>query len=206
MSSVSQKRRVPRRVWLVPVLVLWTIAVIAGLGRLIVYANDPGPVGAPSASWPAESRLPRSQSLPTLLVFTHPQCPCSRASVAELARLMAAAGGRVATHVVMYRPAGEPADWARTDLWKSAAAIPGVDTILDDDGRESRRFGVSVSGHALLYDASGRLLFSGGMTSARGHEGDNAGRDAITSLILTGNASIASTRTFGCFIHPGASK
>ena len=194
------------RVWLVPVLVLWTVAVVAGLGRLSVYANDPGPTGVAAASWPETSRLSRSQELPTLLVVTHPQCPCSRASVNELARLMAAARGRVATHVVMYRPTTETADWARTDLWTSVAAIPGVDVILDDDGRESKRFGIAVSGHALLYDANGRLLFSGGMTSARGHEGDNAGRDAITSLILTGHAPIASTRTFGCFITPGASQ
>jgi hypothetical protein len=67
------------------------------------------------------------------------------------------------------------------------------------DGRESARVGVAV--HALLYDARGRLAFSGGITSARGYEGDNAGRHAIEALLVDGTSTIARTSVFGCFLR-----
>ena len=38
-----------------------------------------------------------------------------------------------------------------------------------------QRFGAETSGQTLLYDRDGRLLFSGGTTGSRGHDGDNAG-------------------------------
>jgi hypothetical protein len=108
--------------------------------------------------------------------------------------------GRVTAMVLVYRPASEPVGWAQSDLWRSAAAIPDVRMVVDDDGRESKRFGVAVSGHTLLYDARRRLVFSGGITAARGHEGDNAGRNAIEGLLVDGTARVARTSVFGCFL------
>ena len=51
--------------------------------------------------------------------------------------------------------------------------------LRDDDGAEARRFGAETSGQTLLYDARGALAFSGGITGARGHAGDNAGRASL---------------------------
>ena len=110
--------------------------------------------------------------------------------------------GRLATAVLMLRPAGMPDDWVHTDLWSSAAAIPGVSVLADDEGAEARRFGAATSGQALLYSADGQLLFAGGITESRGHSGDNAGRSAIESLVL-GSQTIPTTRpaltpVYGC--------
>jgi len=57
----------------------------------------------------------------------------------------------------------------------------------------------------LLYDISGRLVFDGGITSARGHQGDNAGRSAISAL-LTGQHDVVvrATPVFGCLIVPAS--
>jgi hypothetical protein len=53
----------------------------------------------------------------------------------------------------------------------------------------------------VLYGTDGRLLFRGGITGARGHEGDSAGRDAVVALISGGVSSAAvSTPVFGCQI------
>jgi hypothetical protein len=54
---------------------------------------------------------------------------------------------------------------------------------------------------AVLYDARGRLLFSGGLTSARGHEGDSFGLRRIRSLLLTGEADRRDAPVFGCSLH-----
>jgi hypothetical protein len=42
---------------------------------------------------------------------------------------------------------------------------------------------VSTSGHVLLYDAGGRLTFSGGITASRGQRGDRYGRNAVLARI-----------------------
>jgi hypothetical protein len=192
---------VPRAVW-VGLGIVWLAAVLGGFWRLGTYANVAGPAGAPPDAWPAASAIARDVKEPTVLVFAHPQCPCSSATVAELARLMAHSQGRMRAQVVMYRPASQPVTWAQGDLWRSAAAIPGVSVSLDNDGVESKRFGVAISGHTLVYDEQGRLIFSGGITASRGHEGDNDGRLAIASFLENHTMAISRTPVFGCFLRP----
>jgi len=70
--------------------------------------------------------------------------------------------------------------------------------LRDDDGLEATRFGVITSGQTVLYDPSGALLFSGGITGARGHAGDNAGRASLVSLLNQGKTDLSSTSVFGC--------
>jgi hypothetical protein len=125
-----------------------------------------------------------------LVLFAHPHCPCSRATIGELAKLMTDCRGKLTATVLMLRPAGVQDGWERTDLWDSAAAIPGVSVVSDAGGTESRRFGAVTSGQVLLFAPDGRLLFSGGITESRGHRGDNAGRSAVAALVLgTGRAA-----------------
>jgi hypothetical protein len=111
---------------------------------------------------------------------------------------MTQAQGRVTAYVVFVKPANFSEDWEKTDLWASAAIIPGVSVVVDDEGVESGRFHAATSGQTMLYDKEGRLLFSGGMTSARGHAGDNAGRAAIASLLVKDEAQQSTTPVFGC--------
>jgi hypothetical protein len=82
-------------------------------------------------------------------------------------------------------------------LWRSAEAIPGVTVRADQDGNEARCFQAKTSGHVALYDVHGKLLFSGGITSSRGHSGDNAGRSAIMKL-LKHEMAVGETPVFGC--------
>lgn len=111
---------------------------------------------------------------------------------------MTHAQGRLTAYVLFLKPAGFSDDWERTDLWQSAASIPGVKVLIDEDGAEARLFNSSTSGQTILYDSAGRLLFSGGITGSRGHSGDNAGRSAITSLLNAGAATRTETFVFGC--------
>jgi hypothetical protein len=118
--------------------------------------------------------------------------------VSELARLMAEVDGGLQARVLFLRPKGMEEGWERTDLWRRAAAIPGVRVAADPDGIEAARFGATVSGQVVAYDADGRLLFAGGVTGARGHEGDNAGRARLVALLRTGTADSRRSRVFGC--------
>ena len=104
----------------------------------------------------------------TLVLFAHPHCPCTRASLHELDGLLAETQNRVSVTVVFTIPDGVTADWEQGDLWNSATSIPGLRVIRDQGGGEAHRFDVEGSGHVLLYAPSGKLLFSGGITASRG--------------------------------------
>lgn len=177
---------------------LWACAVGAGLVQLWTYETRPGVDATAPGRWPEGTALPAPSARPTLVLFLHPQCTCSRATVAELARLRARIGTGADLHVVMLAPIGMPEGWTHTALWDAAAAIPGVTVHDDADGTEAARFGAATSGQALLYGRDRHLLFAGGITASRGHEGDNAGRDAVEQLIRTGHAARAWTHVFGC--------
>jgi hypothetical protein len=162
---------------------VWLLCAAGGLSVLWRFDNAPG-VGANAQShWPADSLLARSASGPTVVLLAHPQCSCTLASLEELREALARADVRPKTYVLFLKPEGFANGWEQTDSWRIAAAIPDVTVVRDDSGREANRFGAATSGQTFLYDAGGALLFSGGITSARGHAGDNAGRTELVSLL-----------------------
>ena len=111
---------------------------------------------------------------------------------------MAHVQGRLEAYVLFLKPEGLPGDWAWTDLWRSAAAIPGVTPIIDNGRYEARLFQATTSGQTVLYDHQGELIFSGGITASRGHFGDNAGKTAIIALMNTKFPNLKETDVFGC--------
>jgi hypothetical protein len=114
----------------------------------------------------------------------HPHCPCSRASIGELSILMTRSRSRMTAFVLFVEPPGFGDAWTKTDLWSSAGAITGV-TRLIDRGAEATLFNAATSGQTMVYDRRGHLIFSGGITAARGHLGDNSGVTSIAALIDT---------------------
>lgn len=135
-------------------------------------------IPAPS-KWPAESALKLASPLSTLVMFAHPKCPCMRASVGELERLMAQLNGKLHVYVVMLVPTGFSSDWAKTDIYETLRHIPGVTVFFDHNGTETSRFGALTAGFTVLYGPDGFLLFDGGITVGRGHSGINPGILAI---------------------------
>ncbi len=177
---------------------VWLVSLGCCMAWINYYVETPGPAGLPPDQWPQSSLLPRESNQPTLVLFAHPQCPCTAATLGELALLMAQTQGHLRAQVWFLKPENTPDNWTNTSHWRAAAAIPGVSVHEDRDGREARRFQTFTSGEALLYAFDGRLLFHGGITESRGHSGDNAGRSAITALVLGEPASIIQTPVFGC--------
>jgi hypothetical protein len=177
------------------------VAVGYGLAMLWSFENAPAARAEIAAAWPPEALLHQRPGRPALVVVLHPQCSCSLATVAELARLMARAGGAVDAYALVLAPRSEPDAWVHSGLWRAAADIPGVRVIADRDGHDARRFGAIASGQTMLYGGDGRLAFSGGITASRGHEGDNAGVDAIQAVLRgTPAPRRASTFVFGCLL------
>jgi hypothetical protein len=179
---------------------LWLVGTTWGMDRLLHHANAPGEQDAAQPVWPAESTLVRPTGN-ALVVFAHPLCPCTVATIEELDRLMARTGGRLAAIVAVYEPERGSAEWTRSLFARRAAKIPGVTVVSDVEGREALRFGAATSGDCFLYDARGSLVFRGGITISRGHQGDSPGRAAIESFVLEGKLEGTTTHVFGCSLR-----
>lgn len=198
-----RRRRWLRR-WAAAVAVLgWLCAVGHGFDRLLAHQAAAGAHGAAPAEFPRKSRLVRAADRATLVMIVHPRCPCTRASIRELARLMPKLGGAVAPAFVVAVPGTGEMDAQTSLAWQLASEVPGAQLLADPGGQEARRFGALTSGHVLVYDAQGALRFSGGITPGRGHEGPSAGADALARS-LEPRGDTLSAKVFGCeLFDPG---
>lgn len=182
--------------------ILWAAAVSVGLVALLRHEAVPGANATAPWAWPATGALELDAHVPTLVLFAHPRCPCSHATLDELALLMAHCQGRVRAHVFFFQPHGAGANWSQTALTRDAAAIQGVKVAMDRDASLARHFGATTSGHVFLFEPSGRCLFSGGITAGRGHGGENAGRSAVEAWVLGQRTEITNLPVFGCPLYP----
>jgi hypothetical protein len=185
-------------------IVVWTVAVIAGwtaLGRYQFSANDSS--GSKHVDhWPPESRLPRTLEHSTLIVFLHPKCPCSRASLTELERLFTSVQGRTDGEINCVVDATIPenasGDWLDTDTLNRAKNLPNARVIADRGGAEAAAFGATTSGFVMLFNEQGTCQFAGGVTESRGHEGENVGLDALQRVLCNEINTTQSFPVFGC--------
>ena len=180
-------------------LFAWVVACAAGFAGLAAYRGATGEPARAAATWPAASRLASAgPDSARLVAFLHPRCPCSRATLGEIERILARPHQPLCAVAVLVVPDSLGAAWAHTDLYRAAVAIPGLRVVVDPGGVEARRFGPFTSGQVLFYDTGGRLRFAGGVTPGRGHAGDNAGEDAVVALAAGGSGGTTLTPVFGC--------
>jgi hypothetical protein len=165
----------------------WFVMVGVGARAIYAYSTSPGEQRPGPTSWPSESMLARPSNQFTVVMFVHPECPCTRASLTELVAI--ASKGRAAIQIV-FSGTGES--------WELAGQVSGARRILDPLGREAERFGAKTSGHVVVYDPAGKQRYAGGITGSRGHEGDNVGRRTVEALIGGVGADELGHPVFGC--------
>ena len=173
----------------VAALALWVTALGLGFGAMARFEGRPGPSGSAPPRWPKDSAVPRDGVRPILLMFVHPRCPCTAASLHELERLL--------VHVAAVDPWVVVVDDGLSENRAAAESIPGVHVRLDPNGIEAALFGSHTSGEVVVYAADGALRFSGGITGSRGHEGDNLGSAAALAAAIS-RPSIPAAPVFGC--------
>lgn len=183
---------------LVAMIALWLCAIGGGFGVLTHHSMLPGAAARAPEQWPAGSTLELARDRPTLVMIAHPQCTCTRASIAELSRLTARLGERMTTYVLFLKPQNVADGWERTSLWQAVSTLDDVKAIADDGGREAERFGALTSGQTYLFDPQGQLLFRGGITPSRGHQGDNVGSQRIAALVHGETPLRSLSEVFGC--------
>lgn len=190
------RRRIKRPLAATAFGCVWLAAVVVGFTSLVNHSLIAGNQGSFPSMWPSTTRVHREADHPCLLMFAHSECPCTRASLGELEKIIARNVESMSATVVYFEPtvAGR-ANSSRSTI----CSIAGAQTFVDD-GSESRRFNVTTSGQTLLYGRDGRLLFSGGITAARGHAGDSEGGQAIETLLRGETPAVRQTPVYGCSI------
>lgn len=186
-----------RRLLLPLAVTLWSIVMLLGFWAFHAYSNTAGGVGSVPNQLPVAATNQLASNRHRLILVAHPRCPCTSATLDELAALLEINQIPVAVEVWFVRPQGAPVGWENTSLWHAASAIPGVSVFCDEYGDMARTLGAVTSGQALLYNPDGKLLFKGGITRARGQGGDNPGRQAILDQ-LSGKSTNPQSPVFGC--------
>lgn len=176
----------------------WLGLVMTGFTALGWYKAQPGAVGTIHRKWPTSIIITPDAFKYSLVIFAHPKCQCSDATLEELVNVLNESPDRLHVSVYFYRPQGSPADWNKGALWKKAEKITGVNLYDDEGGSMARHFGARTSGQTYLYDTNGDLMFAGGITGSRGHIGNNKGRQAIAIAVSTGRPASDFTNAFGC--------
>ncbi|MDB5347281.1 MAG: hypothetical protein JWP89_5658 [Schlesneria sp.] len=176
----------------------WFAAVAGGLLYFNNYETTPGSTRPSPDRWPTAGAVPFSQGKVNLVVFAHPRCPCTRASLAELKSLLKDCPAPVSTHILFWVPPNASSPWTTSDLWEQARAIADVQLVADEGGQQAHCFGATTSGHLMIFAPDGTRLYSGGLTNGRGRVGNDSGLAAIRTLIIQQQPLPAETAVFGC--------
>ncbi len=176
----------------------WLALVGSGSGALYAYSTKPGAGADAPARWPSSVPFEPSINHHTLVMIAHPKCSCTRATIAELARLLRRLSSRLEAHVLFVIPPGVESGFQDTDLYHRTARIPGVTVHDDPGGVVAERFGAKTSGQVLLFGIDRKLRFAGGLTPSRSHEGDSVGKRRIIELVESGETDRGVSDVYGC--------
>jgi hypothetical protein len=197
-------RRSILRVVLIAAGLLWAATIGAAYRAVRLFETTPGAPARAPEWWPSASAISRGSAEWTLVMLVHPHCSCSRASVQELQAIVEKSPV-LRPYILVYRPSDFRKGWERTEVTAAASRIRRARVTIDVDGREARLFGGFTSGQTLVYDRNGKLRFSGGITSLRGHAGINRGRTDVIQIVRSGVGAGAHP-VFGCAIATATEK
>lgn len=174
------------------------VAVLFGWYQMLHFSTTPGEQESGPATWPHAEPRPGAGQAPLLLVFIHPGCSCTHATLQELDRLLAENHGPIDVVLEVYRSKAMVNSGYSSVLdvtpWFDRRAILAADV----DGRMARLFRARTSGEVLLYSEGGVLLFQGGMTAERAQLGRSVGAVRLHQALLSGLPARDQSPVFGC--------
>ena len=179
---------------------LWCLVTATGFGFVFVYDQTPGQVAEPQPLTKVD--LHWSSPAPFRLVMgMHPMCPCTRASVDELQRLLLDSQGAIECQVLSFEPASNPEKFRDAKLNRQVELLPNTTLVPDPDGEMAAQLGMHTSGAVVLYDRWGTPMFYGGVTGSRGHVGLSPGGKALLDMVQGSSPATRRTPIYGCPIQ-----
>jgi hypothetical protein len=180
----------------------WLVSLGASFAALQRYAATAGSAQAPALHAAELLAAHRTPGRGLVIMATHPLCPCTEASFAELGDLLARSRTACDAVILEYQPLRPPADWSQGATSRELGG-QRVPVIRDRGGRLAAALGAETSGHVVLIDARGTMRFHGGLTLARGHRGRSPAQDAILAVLNGGKPALDASPVYGCALTSG---
>ena len=188
--------RARRPWWWVAVSAVWLCVLFLLWGILLRHAFQPSKVPA----WPVmTTSLPASKTF-RIVLFAHPCCPCTRATLEELNESLTRLPKDTSVSIVFVTAGLAESDVAGSPNVALARQLSGVQVRFDCTGEEARRLNATVSGEVFAFDRAGRLVFQGGLTPGRGHQGESAGQKRLEQLASGLAHEPCTAPVFGCHL------
>lgn len=200
-------------------MAVWLLLLSGGFGYLVYYqfkAGETGPGVAHVNQGIAQlmaidvssqltsdlsERIGAETGKPIAVVFLHPHCPCSQATVAMIERsLSTLPNEQYEIMFIHYVSMDHDQQWNNSALIRKVHSIPRVTVIPDPHSHIAAAFGARISGEVLAFDSSGTRAYHGGVTNSRGHEGANPGIEAMEAVLRGETPELAELPTYGCVL------
>jgi len=179
-------------------LSVWVALVSYGVASLLIYDSKPGQVASAPSSIPDDLVGTGSPDRQWMLVFLHPHCPCSRATLDQLEAILVSNKQEFECRVLIVVPPEAKPGWENGPLLERVASISGISIERDFGGTTAIRFAAATSGQVLFYGSDRSLAFSGGITASRGHSGECVGARAILHLLENKLSPTTMAPVYGC--------
>lgn len=206
MTMCGDRSHPPRRVAVavravagVAACAAWIAIALFGWNSLLRHTYQPAGVEEGATNWPDADRNPTSAAY-TVVVFAHPLCPCTRATLNKLHESITRFPDDRRIEVIFATAGLDSADVADSFNVRTARRLEGVEVRFDETGEIVRRFGATVSGEVFAFDREGRRVFHGGITTGRGHEGDSTSQREFERRICGRASDAFSAPVYGCLL------
>jgi hypothetical protein len=176
------------------VAALWAGGLVAAWGAMLDHAYQPAKTA--TAAPPPVSVAPAPNY--RVMLFAHPLCPCTRATLHELNETITRIAPQTRVQVVFVTAGLDPKSMERSALETLARELPNVDVQFDNTGDVARTYGATVSGEVIAFNPAGDLIFQGGITPARGHQGDALGQQQLEQLVMGKSNDFCAAPVYGC--------
>lgn len=138
------------------------------------------------------------QEYPLTLLFLHPECPCSDASIYEITQ-MQKLNSEMNFKIIISYPKNTYNKWVSSNRAKrQLLKNKSIELIDDKNNVLSDAFGASTSGVTLIFKEENNLVFAGGITPSRGHLGRTIAHEIIKEASLF---SFTKNEVYGCSIN-----
>ena len=129
----------------------------------------------------------------TLVMVLHPKCPCSVSSLRALREVMVRYKDTFACEVCI---AGDRTT-SDSENEKLAATIPGAKVEWITPKAAVERFGAHTSGQTYIFEKSGKLAYSGGLTPGRAVDNPRFALEIVEGVLHHEPVATGSS-VFGC--------
>ncbi|HLO97235.1 MAG TPA: hypothetical protein VK171_01460 [Fimbriimonas sp.] len=170
----------------------WALSILSAGASLHFYEVTP------STNQIAPQTLREPSRTNTLLVFAHPKCPCTVATLKCLEELHQV-HPEIQVELALVIPPNSPklfedgpsSEWQASHRWAKRT--------IDRNGTLAKSLGAIASGHTFLFEEKGDVVFAGGITRARGVVGESTAlRDLITCINGKQSFGLSRHDVFGC--------